>query len=422
MSVFKSALNQLKIAAEVMRLDPSVLEVLKKPQRMIELSLPLKKDDGTVEAFEAYRVQYNNARGPYKGGIRYHPDATLDEVKALAFWMTIKCAVADIPYGGAKGGIKLDPKKLSEHELEHLTRNYTRALRWAIGPKQDIPAPDVNTNAKIMGWIADEFGNLVGEYKSAVVTGKPIAIGGSEGREVATGTGGFFVLNEILANMKKDPKKMKVVIQGVGNVGYWFAKAAQAAGMKIVGVSDSQGGLFDKRGLGMDIDHLMETKKSKGLLAGCYCSGSVCDCKNYQAVSNAKLLELPCDVLVPAALENQITVKNANHIKAPIILELANGPIDSDADIKLAKKNVLVIPDVLANSGGVIGSYLEWVQNLYGYSWKEEEVLSRMKSKLAAALSAVWQAREKYQTTMRAAAFIVALRRLGDALKGRGLI
>ncbi len=422
MSVFKSALNQLKIAAEAMNLDPSVLEVLKKPQRVIELSLPLKKDNGAVEAFEAYRVQYNNSRGPFKGGIRYHPDASLDEVKALAFWMTIKCAVADIPYGGAKGGIKLDPKKLSEHELEHLTRGYTRALRWAIGPKQDIPAPDVNTNAKIMGWIADEFGNLVGEYKPAVVTGKPIAIGGSEGREVATGTGGFFVLAEVLKKMKKDPKKMKVVIQGIGNVGYWFAKSAQAAGMKIVGVSDSRGGIFDKRGLGMDIDHLMETKKSKGLLAGCYCSGSVCDCKNYQAVSNEKLLELPCDVLVPAALENQIMAHNANRVQAPIILELANGPVDSEADIKLAKKNVLVIPDVLANSGGVVGSYLEWVQNLYGYSWKEEEVLNKMKDKLAAALGAVWQAREKQKVTMRVAAFMVALRRLGEAMKGRGVI
>ena len=307
--------------------------------------------------------------------------------------MTIKCAVADIPYGGAKGGIKLDQKKLSEHELEHLTRGYTRALRWAIGPKQDIPAPDVNTNGKIMGWIADEFGNLVGEYKPAVVTGKPIAIGGSEGREAATGTGGFFVLAEVLKKMKKDPKKMKVVIQGIGNVGYWFAKAAQAAGMKIVGVSDSRGGIFDKRGLGMDIDHVMETKKSKGLLAGCYCSGSVCDCKNYQAVSNEKLLELPCDVLVPAALENQIMVHNAGRIKAPIILELANGPVDSEADIKLAKK--------CFDNSRCIGQFRRSCRKLFGMGaefvrifLEEEEVLNKMKDKLAAALHAVWQAKK----------------------------
>ncbi len=422
MSIFKSALNQLKNAAEAMELNPAVWEVLKKPQRIIELSLPLKKDDGTVQVFEAYRVQYNNARGPYKGGIRFHPQADLDEVKALAFWMTIKCAVANIPYGGAKGGIKLDPKKLSEHELEHLTRQYTRALRWAIGPKQDIPAPDVNTNAKIMGWMADEFEVLTGGYKPGVVTGKPMSLGGSAGRECATGYGGFYILSEVFKKMNRDLKKARVIIQGTGNVGYWFAKAAFKAGMKIVAMADSQGGIFDKRGLGLDPDKIMETKKGKGLLAGCYCAGTVCDCEHYQSLSNKKILELPCDVLVPAAVENQITRANAGRIKATIILEMANGPVAAEADEKLKKRGILVIPDVLANAGGVTASYWEWVQNLNGDSWSETKVLDNTKEKLVKALDASWQIQKEKGVTLRVAAYIVALRRIAESIKGRGWV
>lgn len=422
MSVFKSALDQLKTAAEACSLDKGVWEILKRPQRIIQLSVPIKKDNGEVEVFEAYRVQYNNARGPFKGGIRFHPEASLDEVKALAFWMTIKCAVADIPYGGGKGGIKVDPKTLSEHELEHLTRSYTRALRADIGPKTDIPAPDVNTNAKIMGWVVDEYATLAGEFKPAVVTGKPLSLGGSEGRERATGTGGFYILLEVLKKLKKDPKKTKVVLQGLGNVGYWFAKEAEKHGVKIIGVADSKGGIYDKRGIGMDIDKLMETKKSKGLLAGCYCSGSVCDCTHYQSLSNEKILEMPCDVLVPAALEGQITKENAGRIKAPIVLELANGPVTFEGDEKLNKKEIIVVPDVLANAGGVVGSYMEWVQNLYGYSWTEDEVISRMKDKLGAAFNAIWQTHLEKKIPLRTAAFVVALKRLEDSLKGRGAV
>ncbi|MCX6778852.1 MAG: Glu/Leu/Phe/Val dehydrogenase [Candidatus Magasanikbacteria bacterium] len=422
MSIFQSALDQLKTAAQACNLDKGVWEVLKSPQRIIQLSLPLKRDSGVVEVFEAYRVQYNNARGPFKGGIRFHPEASLDEVMALAFWMTIKCAVADLPYGGAKGGIKLDPKTLSEHELEHLTRSYTRALRSDIGPKTDIPAPDVNTNAKIMGWIVDEFSNLSGEFKPAVVTGKPLSLGGSEGRERATGTGGFYILLEVLKKIKKDPKETTVVLQGLGNVGYWFAKEAAKHGVKIIGVADSKGGIYDKRGVGMDIDEVMATKKSKGLSAGCYCNGSVCDCNNYQSLSNEELLEMPCDVLVPAALEGQITRDNAERIKAPIILELANGPVTFEADEILNKKEIMVVPDVLANAGGVVGSYMEWVQNLYGYSWTEDEVISRMKDKLGTAFNAIWQAHQEKKLLLRTAAFVVALKRLEDSLKGRGTV
>lgn len=422
MPIFKNALNQLATAAEAMNLDPAVWEVLKKPQRLIEISLPLKKDNGQVENFSAYRVQYNNARGPYKGGIRYHPQASLDEVKALAFWMTIKCAVVNLPYGGAKGGIKVDPKKLSEHELEHLTRSYVRAMRWAIGPKQDIPSPDVNTNAKIMGWIADEFGVLVGAYKPAVVTGKPLSIGGSQGREMATGFGGCQVLLEVLKKLKKDPKKIRLTLQGMGNVGYWFAYYARQAGMKIVAMADSQGAIFDKRGLGMDPEHVMESKKAKGLLAGCYCSGSVCDCEHYQGLSNKKMLEVPCDVLVPAAMENQITKANAGRIKAKIILEMANGPTTPEADVKLQKRGVLVIPDVLANAGGATASYLEWAQNLHGYSWSKAEVLGRVQELLRQSLEEVWQISQVQKVPLRTAAYILALQRITEAIKSRGWV
>lgn len=422
MSLFLSALQQLKTAAEAMNLDPAVWEILKKPQRLIEISLPLKKDNGEVESFSAYRVQYNNARGPYKGGIRYHPQASLDEVKALAFWMTIKCAVVNLPYGGAKGGIKVDPKKLSEHELEHLTRSYVRAMRWAIGPKQDIPAPDVNTNAKIMGWIADEFGVLVGGYKPAVVTGKPLSIGGSYGREMATGFGGFQVLMEALKRLKIEPRQTRLVIQGIGNVGYWLAKYAHQAGLKIIAISDSQGAIFDKRGLGMDPDHVMETKKAKGLLAGCYCSGSVCDCEHYQSLTNKKMLELPCDILVPAALENQITKNNVGRIKAKMILEMANGPITPEADQKLKKRGLLVIPDVLANAGGVTASYLEWAQNLHGYSWSKAEVLGRVQELLRQSLEEVWQISQEKKVTLRVAAYILALQRISEAIRSRGWV
>lgn len=420
--MFKSALTQLKTAAEAMNLEEAVWEILKKPQRVIEFSLPLKLDNGQTRVFEAYRVQYNNARGPYKGGIRFHPQASLDEIKALSFWMVVKCAVADIPYGGAKGGIKVDPKKLSWRELEMLSRNYVRALRADLGPFQDIPAPDINTNSKIMGWMADEYGALNGKYDPAVITGKPLALGGSEGREMATGAGGFFVLLEVFKKLKKDPKKSTVVIQGIGNVGYWFAKYATKAGMKIIAISDSQGAILDKRGLGLDPDHVMTTKKAKGLLANCYCSGTVCDCRNYQSITNQKMLELPCDVLVPAAMENQITGKNAGKVKAKFILELANGPTTPEADVKLDKRGVLIIPDVLANAGGVTGSYLEWVQNLYGYSWREAEVLQKIKEKLTRAFTDIWRISAEKKIALRPAAYVSGLSRIAEAIKGRGWI
>lgn len=421
MSLFGSAIKNLERAGEIQNIDSQVIELLSYPRRILQFSLPVKMDSGKVKVFEGYRVQYNSARGPYKGGIRYHPDANLDEVKALAFWMTIKCAVAGIPYGGAKGGIKLDPKKLSARELEEVSRAYVRALKDLIGPHQDIPAPDVNTNATIMGWMVDEYMSIPGnEGKNGVFTGKPIALGGSLGREQATGAGGFFVLMNLLKRLKKDPKKMRIIVQGTGNVGYWFAKYAYDAGMKIVGMADSQGGLYDVRGKGMNPDDVMNTKRTKGLLAGVYCSGSVCGSVGYKSMSNAKLLEMECDVLVPAALENQITDKNAARIKASIVLELANGPTMPEADAKLEKRGCLVVPDVLANAGGVATSYLEWVQNLQSFYWEEKVVIDRMHTLMDSAFDAVWKVKDNKKTSMRMAAYAVALDRIAEAIRMRG--
>lgn len=422
MSLFQSALIQLETAAKVMNLEPAVWEILKRPQRLIEASLALKMDNGATQVFEAYRVQYNNARGPYKGGIRYHPQADLEEVKALSFWMTMKCAVADLPYGGSKGGIKVDPKKLSERELEVLSRLYVRALRDDIGPRKDVPAPDVNTNAKIMGWMADEYGVLHGGYEPGVLTGKPLAVGGSAGREQATGVGGFFVLSQILQKIGKEIQGAKMVVQGIGNVGYWFAKEAAKQGMKIIALADSQGAIYDKREEGMDPDLVMATKKEKGLTAGCYCTGTVCDCLNYHGMSDTEMLELPCDVLVLAAMENQVTEQNVSKIKAPVVLELANGPIVPTAGKELANRGCVVIPDVLANSGGVTGSYFEWVQNLYGYAWTEAEVIDKIAEKLKQATEATWQLHEKHQVDLRTAAYILALGRVAEAIKSRGWV
>lgn len=417
---FTNTLEQLKKAADLIDLDPDTHAILKVPYRTFQFSIPVKMDDNSWKVFEGYRVQYNNDRGPYKGGIRFHPQANLHEVKALAALMTWKTAVVNIPLGGGKGGIKVDPKKLSEGELERLSRGYIRAARDFIGPDVDIPAPDVNTNPTIMGWMADEYSKLVGRSTPGVVTGKPLALGGSQGREAATGLGGFYLLQEIVKKLKINPKKAKVVIQGFGNVGYHFAKFAHKAGYNIIAVSDSQGNVFDKRSKGLDPKHIMNTKKEKGLASGCYCIGTVCDCENYTRVTDKKLLEIPCDVLVPAALENQITKTNAGRIKAKVILELANGPITSEADEKLYKKGVVVVPDILANSGGVTVSYFEWLQNLKNEYWTEKEVHKRLKEIVTTALNDTWGYKEKYNTDLRTASYVLAIQRIAEALQAKG--
>jgi glutamate dehydrogenase/leucine dehydrogenase len=417
---FTNTLEQLKKAADLIGLDHNIYELLKVPHRTLQFAVPVRMDDQSWRVFEGYRVQYSNDRGPYKGGIRFHPQASLSEVKALAALMTWKTAVANIPFGGGKGGVKVDPKMLSEGELERLSRSYINAVRDFIGPDRDVPAPDVNTNPKIMGWMVDEYSKLVGKPTPAVLTGKPIALGGSQGREAATGLGGFYLLQEVTKKLGLNPSKTKVVIQGLGNVGYHFARFVHQAGYKIVAMSDSQGNIYDKRGKGLDPEHVMNTKKAKGLTGGCYCVGTVCDCKNYEKVSDKKLLELPCDILVPAALENQITATNAGRIKAKVVLEMANGPVTSEADVKLAKRGITLIPDILANSGGVTVSYFEWLQNISNDYWTEETVNKKLKQLITDAFNDIWDIKEKYKTDLRIAAYVLAIQRVAGALQAKG--
>lgn len=415
----KLLLSHTKNASEKKLLEQK-LNALKKPNNSIDAPLEVVMDDGTRKIFQGYRVQYNNALGPYKGGIRYHPQVSLDEVKALSFWMTIKCAVAGLSYGGGKGGIVVDPKQLSQNELEQLTRAYGRALWNKVGAHIDVPAPDVNTNGQIMEWFLDEIRNQHQMHNTTVpenellatVTGKPLGKGGSEGREEATGKGGLFVLLAALKKLGIDPKKKQLTaaVQGFGNVGFYIAKFLDEVGIKVVATSDSKGAIYVPEGINPDLT--MECKKQNGYLAGCYCVGTVCDLKKGKMLPSEALLELPVDILVPAALENQLTASNASKIKAKVILEMANGPTTPEADEILHKRGITVIPDVLANSGGVTVSYFEWLQNLENKHWTKEEVFSKLKAKMNEAVEDVWKARGEYETDLRNAAFLAALERI----------
>ena len=407
----KEAINQLNKVSRIMKLECDELEILRRPDRVVEVSLPVLMDNGRIRVFTGYRVQYNNIRGPYKGGIRFHPRVDLDEVKTLAFWMTIKCAVADIPYGGGKGGIAIDPKILSRGELERLTRAYTRGFANFIGPKTDIPAPDVGTTPQVMAWLMDEYSHIKGENTPAVVTGKPVEVGGSLGRDTATSLGGFYVFEQVLNELKMSKNKTGIAVQGFGNVGMNFAVIAYRAGYRVVAVSDSKGGSYNEKGL--NLEEVLAHKKT---------TGSVVDFKGAKNITNEKLLELPVEVLVPAALENVINEKNAGRIKAKMILELANGPTTEAAETKLLKKGILIVPDVLANAGGVVASYFEWVQNSRQYYWERERVEGRLKDQMAKAFNKVWQTMEgQGNTKMRDAAYIVAVERLIQALRIRGI-
>ncbi|MBI4812709.1 Glu/Leu/Phe/Val dehydrogenase [Candidatus Falkowbacteria bacterium] len=403
-------IGRLDKASQTAGLIYEELEILKTPQRVIEVAVPVRMDDGRLKVFTGFRVQHNNIRGPYKGGIRFHPKVDLDEVSALSFWMTIKCAVADLPYGGAKGGVSVDVRKISRGELERLTRSYTRAVADFVGPDKDIPAPDVYTNPQIMAWLMDEYSKIKGVNMPAVVTGKPVEIGGSLGRDMATAQGGFYVLEMLYKKLKIKKNHAAVAIQGFGNAGMNFAKIASQAGYKIAAVSDSRGGIYNSAGL--NIKKIIEHKEK---------TGSVVNFDNARNITNEKLLELPVKILAPAALERVITAKNAGRIKAEIILELANGPITPEADEKLYKKGKLVVPDVLANSGGVIVSYFEWVQNIRHFYWDLAKVNDRLKTQINKAFEAVWGAMEKYKVNMRTGAYIVAVEKLGKALKVRGI-
>ena len=409
MSVFANALKQLKQAASYAKIPSAIIEQLKKPERILQFSFPVTMDNSEVRVFEGYRVQYSSARGPYKGGLRYHPQTNLDEVKALAFWMAVKCAVVGIPLGGGKGGITVDPKKLSEAELERLTRAFTRKLAPFIGPEQDVPAPDVNTTPQIMAWVRDEYERVVGKKVPGVVTGKPLNFGGSQGRTPATAQGGMYVLEELIGKLKLKPKQVSVAVQGMGNVGGIMAQLLHQAGYHVAAMSDSKGGIYNPKGL--DVPAVERFKKQTGSL------------KNFpgaKPVTNAQLLELPVTILIPAALENQITGKNAGRIKAKVVFELANGPTTPEADVKLAKRKIIIVPDVLANAGGVTVSYFELVQNIQQYYWNEREVIAKLKPIMVTAFRQIWQRVEQLKVPLRTAAYVIALERIGQAIEARG--
>src|SRR3989338_4144562 len=394
---WKRALQQLHNAASQISVDNLLLAKLEHPDRVVEVSIPIRMDNGDIKVFNGFRVQHNNIRGPYKGGLRYHPEVNMDEVKALAFWMTMKNAVINVPFGGGKGGIQVNPKELSEGELEILTREFTRKLAPFIGPHLDVPAPDVNTTAKIMSWIVDEYSKYAGKPSPAVVTGKPIENGGSEGRTEATGIGGSYAFLSLLSKLGKSPKGLKVAIQGFGNVGSYLAEYLQEAGCVIVAISDSKGGVYSQKGI--DVKAAMRYKEEKGTLAGF----------GGEPVDSDKVLELPVDIVVPAALENAITKENADNIQASIVLEMANGPTTIEADQILEQKEITVIPDILANSGGVAVSYFEWVQNIENQKWEKQDVFNKLKEKMEDAADKVYSTSVKHKISLRNAAYVVAL-------------
>lgn len=409
---YEDMLTTLDKAAALLGYSEDDYATLRSPERELRVSVSIKMDDGKIKVFDGYRVQHSTIRGPAKGGIRYSKDVDINEVKALAAWMTFKCAIADIPYGGAKGGIEVDPTKLSKRELEALTRRYTTMIAPLIGPEQDIPAPDMNTNAEIMGWICDTYSQIQGRPVKAVVTGKPIELGGSLGRNEATGRGVMFITKLIAEKKDVDMKKAKIAVQGMGNVGYNTAKFLFEEGAKIVAVSDITGGIYNENGLDM-----------KGILAHLATKGNLLDtykgeCKR---ISNNDLLTLPVDILIPAALQNQINDTNMAEIKAPIIVEAANGPTSAEADAYLEKKGVTIVPDILSNSGGVIVSYFEWVQNMQFFAWTEETVNERLKAQITKAFNETYAAAEKYRSSLRMGAYTVAVSRVANATKMRGI-
>ncbi len=417
-NAFDRAVARLDQAERHAGLHTEVIERLKFAKSILTVSVPVRMDDGSLRMFEGHRVRHNDLRGPGKGGLRYHPDVNLDEVKTLAFWMTCKCAVMDLPFGGAKGGITVDPKSLSTRELERLSREFVGRIADFIGPETDIPAPDVYTNARIMGWMMDEYSKVVRKRTPGVITGKPLALGGSRGRDTATGFGGYVCIKELEKEEGWNPAETTVAVQGFGNAGQAIARLLHHDGYKVVAVSDSRGGIYRKNGF--DIDSLIQTKNETRELKAVYCEGSVCEAVEADAVDNEEILVLDVDILIPAALSGVVSENNAGDLRARTILELANGPIDDAADAILAEKGARVIPDILANAGGVTVSYFEWVQNRSGDYWSEDEVRRRLTTRMREQFRAVRDLAGEHDVTLRTAAYILALKRIGDAVEALG--
>ena len=415
---FDSVLKKLQVSDEVRT-------ALAEPKHIHKGDVSIRRDDGSTGTFPAFRVQFNDARGPFKGGIRFHPEADEEEVKALAALMAIKTSVVNIPFGGGKGGVQCNPKELSKREVQEVARSYMRTFKDHLGPDIDCPAPDVNTNPDIMAWMRDEYEKETGTYSPAVITGKPLSYGGSIGRDKATSRGGFFILEELIEREALDPEDLKVAIQGFGNAGAHMAHFLHNAGYTVVAVSDSQGGIYSPEGI--DPVRIAKYKSKTGSVAGEYCEGSVCDIDRMkmdgvQHVSNEELLELECDILIPAALDNVINEGNAANIKAQYILELANGPTTPEADVILQEKDVKVIPDVLANAGGVTVSYFEWTQGRSGEQWTAEQVDSRLKRIILDGYKSVRREARREKLSYREAAFAVGIKRMSDAMNVRGWI
>ena len=419
-NLFELAVSRLDKAKREASISEEAIEQLRYPKQVLEVSVPVRMDDGSLKIYRGFRIRHMDLRGPTKGGIRFHPSVSREEVLALAFWMSIKCAVVGIPYGGAKGGVCVDPKTLSHLELERLSRSYIERIADFIGPDLDIPAPDVYTNPMIMGWMMDEYSSIKRQRTPAVITGKPIPLGGSHGRGDATGRGAYYCIKEMERDRNWDPSNITVAIQGFGNAGQHVAKLLFEDGYKIVAVSDSKGGIY--RQAGFDVPSLMQVKESSKKLEAVYCKGSVCETIDATVISNEKLLELDVDLLIPSALENQITKKNAPKVQARTIVELANGPITPDADAVLIEKGIDLIPDILANAGGVVVSYYEWVQNRSGLYWSEAEVHQKLEMTMRGAYRSVDNLTQSRKIDRRTAAYACGLTSIGESIDARGTI
>jgi len=410
---YQNYLKQIKKAKDILNLDEDVYEQLKFPKRILEVSIPVKMDNGKLKVFQGFRSQFNDSLGPHKGGIRYHEGVTREEVMALSAWMMLKCAVVGIPLGGSKGGIIVNPKKLSKNELEQLSRGYIQKIYKYIGPTQDVPAPDVNTDGEIMTWMKDEYEKLIGEQAPGVITGKPIDMGGSLGRDTATAQGGFYTLQELMKELKMKSAKTTCAIQGAGNAGANMAILLARDKFKIVAMSDSQGAVISDKKTGyLDVNKVLAHKEK---------NRSVVGCPGTRTITNEQLLELKVDVLIPSALENVITDKNAKNIKAKVVVELANGPVTPEADEIIFKKGIVTVPDILANAGGVTVSYFEQVQNAANYYWEAADVKTKLKKIMVQAFKDMWTVRTKYKIDSRTAAQVVAIKKIAQAVKERGI-